>query len=280
MRQATLCGLCILIVLAGCNGLISESSDQETTVTPAPVPTTDQFAPGVTNGGVSNLSALETAHYSRLQNTSHTSRFRSVVTAANGTVVSERRTTTQVAAQRVYRVRHLNSSSPLEESPSVPLVVRSELWAVDERGLFARTLANGTTVYLSTPAENSPLYENLRSQPGSDSIQLLEPSATGVAGRVSEDGRSLYRLQASELDQNELLRRYGTEANNSRLTAFVTPQGAITRLNWRYEITLEDTTYLVERSLRYTRVGNTTLSRPSWYDEAVNATNAANRSAS
>jgi hypothetical protein len=101
-----------------------------------------------------------------------------------------------------------------------------------------------------------------------------------MAGRVSVDGRSLYRLQASELDQDELLRRYGTEANNSSLTAFVTLQGVITRLNWRYEITLEETTYLVERSLRYTKVENTTLSCPSWYDEALNATSATNKSAS
>lgn len=102
--RARLLVACLLAVLAGCNGLATQTATQ----TPAPVPTESPgptvLAPGVTDAGVVAPARLAHSHDQYLANRSYTLTTNRTTWYANGTLRSHVRTQTRLPQNRSYRV--------------------------------------------------------------------------------------------------------------------------------------------------------------------------------
>jgi len=106
MRRATSCVLRVLVVLAGCSGLVGEDSDRAVTVTPAPIPEpSPQYPPGVAAEGVTDPTMLASAHRSGLTNTSFTRWTNRTVRYPNGTVYQQSNQASRIGADGRPRVR-------------------------------------------------------------------------------------------------------------------------------------------------------------------------------
>ena len=268
-RSTSVLFLVLCLTCAGC-GAPSQSQPSETTVSPAPVPVPEQVAPGVSTAGISNLSALEQAHYTRLQNTSYTSRSQRTVTVANGTMLRRENLTVRMRPDRFSLLRR-PEGSPLFRP--APIADRFEFWVTEREGLSRVMLRNGSTRYDTQPSANSSFYQEVRTEPGGASVSFIDSSNTRTT-QITRNGRTLYRVTTNTLDENALYTRYGTtDVRNVSLTALVTPEGVIQELDCEFTIQLRDREYTITRSLQYADIGNTTVVRPPWYEEAIAATN-------
>jgi hypothetical protein len=160
MRWATSCVLCVLVVLAGCSGLVGEDSDRAVTVTPAPIPEpSPQYLPGVAAEGVTDPTMLASAHRSGLTNTSFTRWTNRTVRYPNGTVYQQSNQASRVGADGRPRVRVERDRRRVLIEP--PWWARWELWAGQERRPGATTYPNGTTVCRNRSSERGVSRESV-----------------------------------------------------------------------------------------------------------------------
>jgi hypothetical protein len=91
-----------------------------------------------------------------------------------------------------------------------------------------------------------------------------DANATDVTvERVTHDGESRYLISAA-LPGDRF-------RSNHSIELLVTPDGLVTEIHQRYESSF--TGSVVERTVRFRAVGETTVDQPDWYDEAREATN-------
>jgi hypothetical protein len=270
----------LCLVIAGCGSQIGgEEQPSVSEVTPASVPPTattppppPTLAPGVTAAGISNFSALKRAHLAVLENTSYTYRSRTVVGFPNGTIDSNWTSGWKAGANRTYRRARRRGTPPWRPAQSQP--PRIEWYYTDERALIARTLANGTTVYgsIRSAPEDGPLWRRPREEIATATFDFVVPNATRVYNRSGTNGTEVYRLGAGTISESEVFRRHGTPPRNGSLRLSVTARGLIERARWRYTVTTDSGVLTVSTSIRYSKVGTTSVSRPAWYEEAIAAT--------
>lgn len=276
MRAAV---VAVLVVLAGCSALAPgpDTDANPETVTPAPVPTDSGLAPGVGPSTVTDASALAAAHGAALGNESYTLVTNRTVRTANGSLRS------------ALTVRLALSSGPSRnyhatvsvEGPAAPLVIgepptRAEYWTDDEVYLRRQTIDN-RTVY--SRYDDADAYVGTWSfwlgtvaldlGPEIDLQSTLEGFETRVAdrspaGRVHLVGTAV-RSEGFVDNPAEVER-----VENATLHAFVARSGFVESYHVVYDATLDDGERVrVRRSVRFERVGTTTVDRPSWYDEAM-----------
>jgi hypothetical protein len=280
----------VLILLVGCGGPASApartgATTETTTVTPAPVPTDTPstfLAPGVTPRGVVNPVALVAAHERALRGTSVTVRFEESRRYANGSLRWRRTATQRIDvdsdADRPIRSRYtseLRGSAPTRDLPSAfvrfPDTTRVERYTVGGGAYHRYRLRSGGVWYVGgTADEVRPLDPGL--------VLLFRSVETRVVGREAGAGPTRYRLSGTEVtDPAALGRALGVgrfaRIGNVSFVATVDARGTVREYRLIYTLAGADGVLLRGReSARFTDLGETTVERPDWYGDAVNAT--------
>lgn len=247
--------LVALVATAGCSGPFAGSTPSGTeTVTPAPVPEepppTDrdgELAPGLTDDGVVDAARLVGAHTEALIDTSYTARLSTTRTAPNGTLRERYDRAVRVAAPDRFRYVLTVETPDLER--------RTDRWRSGERAYEAVT-ENGNTTYRSM---DRPSVPTLLSREGLFRLFRLIPSR--VTDTRTVDGTTTYRIVGGPGDLPPL--------TNVSYVANVTDRGLITSYRVTYTLDREDDPRHVTVEATVTGVGDTTVDRPVWYDEAT-----------
>ena len=105
-----------------------------------------------------------------------------------------------------------------------------------------------------------------------DAFDVSETSVT----TVERNERTWFRV-AAERDNETFTYRYSNEtveirATNLTATALVAPSGLVRNLTYEYDFERGNVSGHRTMNVRYSAVGETTVERPPWYDEAINAT--------
>jgi len=100
--------------------------------------------------------------------------------------------------------------------------------------------------------------------------KLFNTIETRVTGRTTSNGTTLYRVVGTNAT-NPVALGSATLQNPRNVTfrAVVTSQGVIREHRVSYTATTNDGPVRVDRRVRYTDIGNTTIERPAWYEEAI-----------
>lgn len=276
-------------VLSGCSALDGESSPETRTVTPAPVPTTEptptpapRLAPGLTAEGITNASALAAAHDAVLRDASYTRRSNLTITYRNGTIHERHRAVTRLGTghERLFRVASGTSVFAFvagDSSPSLTRAMRNEVYSNGTLAVSAVTYTNETTAYYEIATE--PVEESVAGTDRTYLARALGRTETRITGRRSRTDATLYRVVATEaaLSAVRPLPTYGS-IRKVRFRALVDSRGLVRERRVTYTATTDGgTTVSVARSVEYRQIGSTTVSRPSWYEAAIeNATTATN----
>jgi len=271
-RESLLTTLVLAVALtAGCSGLLSgaspDSGTETATVTPVDVPEINtQPAPGVPAqdaaadqpSGPVDAERLIAADDRVRSNTS----YRLERVARIGTLESEGemviRRSRQVGADGAIHERLVAEGT----EPLRPSVLNSTLWQDADTTATRATLSNGQTVLLTrlpTPPTRHIVGLGLGERVLRDSEFRVSSTGNGTTTLVVEGHVGLSELEVPVA--------VGPPRNaTARVT--VTPEGLVQRVHVTY-----DTTYLEERvrvtiSHRVVGVGETTVERPDWVDEA------------
>lgn len=248
----------VLLATAGCNApLVAEDGPSETTtVTPAPLPGAlaeagDEagrgYPPGVGPDGVTDAQRLVAGHEATLHDTSYTVRLTTTREAANGSVqtqyVRELRVATPVRFHYVLTVRDARGQR------------RIERWRAGDEAFAAET-TDGERTYDRLEAPTRP---TLVTDAELNRFVGIEPSR--LAGTVTRNGSTLYRLVGGPSDVSGL--------SNVSYVALVDSSGRLASYTVTYEVSQHGETRTVRVEASFEAVGETTVERPPWYDEAT-----------
>lgn len=245
---------------------------------------TPGFAPGIEDDRVQNASRLAAAHRTSIANTSysHIENASQSVDATGYHYAIDHRTRVHVAANGSFLYHH----RALVDESDGDTEYLDGLWANDTVAL-ARTVrpVNGTVTYTRYhPPEPYTAVDATRS-----GISAALENAT-IAARWNESGQAFARLEATETETRRMAAANGSVVTVTTIrtaTAVVREDGLVREL----ETTLEGTRPLpvaANRSVagpgrplaairesqhvRYEQVGTTTVPRPLWVVEALEAT--------
>jgi multidrug efflux pump subunit AcrA (membrane-fusion protein) len=247
--------LVALAVLAGCGGVASD--DAERTLTPAPVPTAQQFPPGVTADGVS-ASALVAAHRNRLLTTNFTATVERRVVDANGTVARSRRRHRVAAGGEPYFGRYNRTFVRF----GIRRPVDSVAYWSGAGGFALRFGSDGSSTLDWSRDRNRSLdvdgSRQLRQLLGVFSTTTVEPRA---------DGAVLIATGASDLSALPGPTYVGDRQNASARIE-VDRDGLVTGWRVAYDARFDDRPVRVVTTVRVSGVGTTTVPRPDWVKAA------------
>ncbi|WP_128475981.1 hypothetical protein [Halorussus pelagicus] len=224
----------------------------------------DDSPPGLSPSGVTDAEAFAAAHEAALANRSYTYTRNATVTAPNGTRLGNWTERVQVGPERL---RFNNTQT------GTGVTVGGH--AIDD----LRVYTNGSVTLFNT--------DNYRRHAGrgfaatqfsstsllTDAFDASETSVTTV-----ERNERMWFQVAAERDDETFTYRYSNEtvevrATNLTATALVAPSGLVTDLTYEYDFERGNVSGHRTMDVRYSAVGETTVERPPWYDEAINATN-------
>lgn len=270
MYRPILVGVVVLsLCFAGCNGISFGSETPTETLTPAAVPTDEptptpvpQLAPGLTEGGVTNPFALAGAHTTALNDTSYVFHENTTVRYVNGTIADSSmiRTAFEATTNRFHIVQNETSSIG---SRNV------SLWSNGEGILVAQT-SNDTTSYNVLRNTENDARRFLSFGTSDERIgRLFSAVETRVTDRERRNGTTLYRVEATDITNRGVFENEWQNPRNITLVAYIGSQGLVREYHVTYAATLDGAPVRVERHVRYTAIGNTTVERPPWYDAAI-----------
>jgi hypothetical protein len=219
--------------------------------------------PGLSTDGVTNASALVDAHTDTLTERSFTVRSRTTTRPVDGNyTVTTTRTWRVEPGQPLRGVVRLDSRTTGE--PPTRVTRRPDRLEAyrDGRTTYQR-VRNGSDV---TYRRVGLLNTSLRLNPALHrrAIAQLENRANVSVQPVTHNGTEHYRVTA-RLDATRL-------SENVSLRLLVAPSGVVRTLRLSRTVEYRSGPRRLTRTARVTDVGRTTVTRPAWYDDAVNAT--------
>lgn len=297
------------LVLAGCSGFAGDRAggngterngveppgEGDSGVTPAPVPTIEgtetprRLAPGLLETGVSDPGALLAAHRTVVEGEPYTVRAVVNATYTNGTTYYRSVVTARVAegGERYDYTGTLLSAAADEGDRA-----RYERWSDGRTTLTASLAANataeienasegtlradGNVTYRRIPVEFGRNAEIHDPPPYSERIdEQIGGAETVVRDRTDAVGPTYYIVSLTGArDLSAFADGRFRNVQNVSGRFLVSPEGFIRE----YRVTFTATSrsgkaVRVIESITYSSVGWTTVERPPWYDEALNATN-------
>jgi hypothetical protein len=275
MRRTTVASVAvvILVLVSGCNGLFG--SDKTTpSVTPAAVPTDSptratpdqQIAPGVSDNGITNASALLTAHTAILNNTSFTRRQNTTTLYTNGSVIFRGMSILRAGdrGEGFYRRLTYDWRSPI----STRIVrERIETWSNGDQTFSQIIFSNNTTRYArssqsfradaSGPPTTASMLRSIVQLPGT----LLTPANSTIVTYTTRNDTQMYRIHSM----------FHTSSMSYTIELLVDERGVI------HESTIirvpTHSAKISITSASYSNIGTTVPpDQPPWYSRAKNAT--------
>ncbi|WP_438268366.1 DUF7537 family lipoprotein [Halocatena marina] len=270
--------LVVLLCLSGCNAF-NGGNTETASITPAGVPTDDPnatrgLAPGLTNHGVVDSIALGDAHEAVLSNTSFTIHGKTTVKYSNGTLRRRIKTTSSLVPSQNRYYRKYNLYNP-NRSGSNSIVLNRSTWAEDGQVLTATySSKTNTTTY-----KNRSSFGYMKFPRGEQYYTLFQAVDTKVINHTTNNGTTLYRLTSTEIADPTQLDWHESgmkKFRNLTFHAVIDSRGVVHEYRLAYTATLTETnpstSVRVVSTTRYTKMGSTTVDRPSWYAKANNTT--------
>jgi hypothetical protein len=228
------------------------------------------LAPGLNESGVTDAAALADAHEAVLRNTSYATVSNTTARAPDGTLLAQLDDTTTFGHDPL---RYRSESSVEGENPRVIGAFGSDLevWASENGTWQAIERPNGT--------EYRKVADRIRlsaaDRTNRDALFVLFSTVnTTVADTETRNGTALYRVNSTDVTGPEALASHlrADSVSNVSLSALVDERGLVREYRVEYTATLGGKTSRVERTVRFTALGETTVERPAWVAEASNST--------
>lgn len=264
-RTAGLILLLSAAVTAGCGGLVGSQLDGQGTLTPVPVPSDGtpasesdgRIAPGLTTDGIVDPERLLRTHADRLENTSYAFHRRVSRRNPDGSIRSTSETVIHDDESAV-RVRHARTVY----RGGNRTVTRVDRWTAGDETYTAITRDNETTYEVAAVASGGKPLETTHYSESLTQILAHLPVAVGPPAEV--EGTTVYPLEVTE-------RRDVYPLRNVSFVGNVTERGLVTEYRLEYEVRHDGTPIRVTVR-RAVSTGRTTVARPDWLPNAVNAT--------
>jgi len=283
MRFAVAC-LVAAVVLAGCGaGGTSE------TVTPADIPGTDgsatddvanaDFPPGVNADGVFGSRALADAHIEYLKGRSFTLISNRTTRYENGTLRSQLQVRVSLARDRTYHTRVSTAG------PEAPLFLgqppaTAEYWSDRFTYIRAFGLNRSDPVYNEFTPQNGHIgtwqywtrtaaFGGGTGNAGKTIEAVFESVDIEVIGQEQVNETVRVRLRATELTGDAIAPEEATAVEKVSLVATADETGLVRVARYSYEATVDGQRVTVSRVFEYSRVGETEVGRPVWYERAT-----------
>ena len=259
-RYALLAALAVL--LAGCSGIVGSETSE--TVTPAPVPTDEaQYPPGITADRVV-AEALVDAHVRSLTTTNYTLTTRQTVRLEDGTVLRQTNQTKAVAPDaEAYRGHFAVQSNTFRTGQEA-----SEISYWSNRSVIATrytSLAQRAPEFRQWSVEGEAPVTDLTDE------RYLEGYLAGVEAeptRRTADG-GVVLVGTDVRDQSRIVVPIIVEEpRNVSLQLRVRYDGVVLAGRVTYDATHNGFPVTVDREMRITDVGSTTVERPPWVANA------------
>jgi hypothetical protein len=261
--------LCLVVLLAGCGGGTTPGDRADATpatVTPAPVPTDER--PTVREGvDGERLRSLVGRHEASLSGRSFTAVGRRVVTGPVG-VLLDTRWERRVAADRGTYHAVRSWTATWGWSGPAPVDSRHRYHAGDRT--LTRFVRSGEVAYDldSTPPTGGPLTD----LDGGD--HLAELLVAFETWRVVRHPNGSLRLAGRDILRPGVLDTTGplSDPRNATADVRIAPRGRVTRVEVRFDATVDGTRVSVVEERRFVGIGSTATERPPWYEAAIEAT--------
>lgn len=261
--------LSVMLILAGCNSAPGGGNQPPSTVandTTTETPIEGEYPPGLSASGVTDAEAFAAAHEESLANRSYTYTREATVTAVNGSQLGNWTEYAQVGPERL-RFNNTQTGTGVNVAghaiDDIRIYTNGSVTLIDADGSDDYRRKAGRGFAANTFSSASFLV---------DAFNTTETSVT----TVERDGQTWYRVTAAP--ENETFTyRYPDEtveirATDLSTTALVSPSGLVTNFTHEYDFERGSVSGHRTMEIRYSAVGETTVERPSWYDEAINVT--------
>lgn len=286
--------LAFTVVLAGCGASVApsgvETTDSAATSTPTTTatktvagtltttatPSAASFPPGVIDDGVDDPLALTNAHAIVLTDSSFEVAMATTERYENGTLrIRKRITGTFAQDKNRYVVDYVapGSGQRMMDSSTGSL----SAWANGER-IYQRFVIGGPASYQLLYDANGNLREPrehlLADQIDEDRLYVLFSAFDCSTERVARDVTTYHRLTSDSISNTAAIAASFDldEIEHANLTAVVDSRGVIHEYRIEYVGSVDDRTVRGVHEVEYDNVGSVSVERPSWADEAINAT--------
>ncbi|GCF13363.1 hypothetical protein Harman_12980 [Haloarcula mannanilytica] len=264
-----------VVVTAGCGGFgLTGGDDPSATVTPAPVPTSDEstYPPGVRSTGITSPSLLGSVHGDHLNGTGYTLVSNRTVRYANGSLRSQLRIRVAVGANRTYL------ANVSVRGPGAPVLLgrppaTASFWS-DGDTYLRRLTRDNRTVYneYDPPDSYAGTWRYwvhtaaLNGRPAVDVTRTVAPFHTRTV-EARGSGETAYVVRGDRLRDDPPSVAWESR-HNASLVAHVTRSGFVRDYRTAYTMTVDGERVNVSRTVEFTAVGNTTVGPPPWADRA------------
>jgi hypothetical protein len=257
--------LVVLLCLARCNAFGGGETAEPPVVTPADVPTDNPLSdlpPGLSPAGITDSSALATAHAKALSNTSFTVRSTRTLTAANGTQLVDTTSVQRVRSDhRRWRAKIVYNGT--EGWGFGPPIERRASWFNGSHIFFQLQGPNGTAYRVLSGGLTPTNRQQLRSY----YLQAEVTTVTAVNGTI--------RLHATIVPPDEQPTwPPNVNITERTITLMMTETGRVTQYRIEYTgrvATAPATVVTGMHTVRFTTLGETTVDRPEWVPTARRA---------
>lgn len=228
----------------------------------------DRFPPGVNESGIIDPLSLVDAHQQALENTSYTVSTSATYRRPNGTLVAQEYTVVRVApggdSYSAVRTQTVANDTRWFGGERSDLAV----WANETDAVVAEKPSGAETTYHWTSRSRAGLG------PTSQWELLYATVGAGdaaVVGQVKRAGTTLTKIVSTPsrwFSKNETADS-ATAQLHSEFTALVDSQGVVRSMQTLRRTIVEERPVVVSRTVRVSAMGNTTVERPAWYQQAV-----------
>lgn len=255
----------IVILLAGCGGPATESTD---TTTAAPL----TYPDGLSDTGIQDATDLAETHKTGLQNTSFTKEHQVTIIADNGTVlVNETRTGSWEADRSVFLHQYNVETAPwgIRDAPNGTVSAYGDGSTVTRYQMYPDGTET-TNVVRNVHAEPTPPSEYWVTENAADYQLLVARYQAVMPGTVSNES-SVFLVESDSANQPSL-QVESAEApveniSNVSYTTRITPSGVVQSYELQAEGDWRGTQVTVRETVSYTDVGSTTVEAPKWYTD-------------
>lgn len=241
----------------------TESSDRTRTTT-----SNADLPPGVSEDGLADAGKLADAHRTNLANVSFTYSAVTHIESENGTQIGQAVERAQVGPER-SRVNYTQSG-----------------WGTSMAGYgidALRVYSNGSVTFRNASeyeggyvrSDGYP-YSSDRFVRGEHVREVFGSLETTSVEAVQRNGETMYRIRGEGENRTFTVARADGSvdvlATNTSVVALVKSDGTVHELVYSYNFTRGDASGYRKRAVSYSAIGTTTVERPTWVDDATNAT--------
>jgi len=266
----TALALATLLALAGCGAPVAGPTPEPTDrLTPVSVPNAsdDGVAPGVTEDGVVDATALKDAHIAQLRGGDFTLRRVRVERYANRSLRARTTLDATYPGDGRYRIERTFEGPDHDRLGTGGTTIQ---YGNATGSVRIRRAPNGTVLDRSTgpPVSGATTRTALLTAPFSGRRVLLIFRAADFDDVTPVAGRDAYRLEGGGVADPAALQSLLSPSRVEGIedvwvTAVVTSDGLVERLEFAYTAIIDGRPVRIVRTVRY-ETGNVTLDRPAW----------------